>query len=266
MAMTNPLRILLIADWHLGLTSEGSIRKQLGLMQDIHKENPVDCVVNSGDYCGGQCGWRSVKTISKWTRDYFPDTPILSTLGNHDKWLEGRKRRSDGINYSEDRLRTAAMFHDSLDRVREAFKAQSVHFLDEDGPWRKDHYCILGHTLWYQSPSPPTNDGGWLPLEIDGKPTMEWLTAAWNADLQKSLDKLGKTDVVRIFASHFPIIETNNPVDAAFAGPYSLYRVLKDHYGFGTFLNGHTHRLVAEPGHWCVGSDYYNPRFLLVEI
>lgn len=259
------MKAILASDWHIGLTQPKTIQKLLEKIQERVFEEDIKVFIMLGDYCGGSKGSRSVNTISKMVRDYLPDVEYLATLGNHDLWTKGRRigRGENGPKY----CLTNEMFHQNYAEIVEAFKKHKVHFLDLDGPWRDgDFTAIVGHTLWYQSPNPPSNDCHWIPPFIDDVPFNQFLINRAYSELQISLDKLTKNDQKRIFASHFPIIETTNPVDWHFGGPYRLHSLLRDQFGFGTFLNGHTHILSCVPGHFCCNSDYYMPRYLVIEV
>lgn len=259
------MKAILASDWHIGLTKPKNIQRLLEKIQERVAEEDIKVFIMLGDYCGGNKGSYSVNAVSKMIRDFLPDVEYLATLGNHDFWTRGQrvKRGADGAKY----IQTNDSFHENYAEIVETFKKYRVHFLDLDGPWRDgDFTAIVGHTLWYQSTNPPSNDYNWIPPFIDGVPFNEFLASRAYRELQASLDKLTKKDQKRIFASHFPIIETSNPADWHFSGSYRLHGLLRDQFGFGTFLNGHTHVLSCVPGHFCCNSDYYVPQYLVIEV
>jgi len=254
------MKAILASDWHIGLTAPKSIRKLLVEIRERVKEEDIKIFIFTGDFCGGRDGARSVNTICSMVRAELPNIPFLTTLGNHDYWGRGRKFHGSYVHTSE-------MFHANYAAIVETFKTYGIHFLDLDGPWRDGKFtAIVGHTLWYQSASPPSNDDHWIPRFIDDKPFNDFLAHRSYYELEASLNKLTVKDDKRIFASHFPIVDSGNPVDWHFAGPYSWHKVLREQFAFGTFLNGHTHVLSCTGGHYCCNSDYYNPRYIVVDL
>jgi len=247
------MKIILASDWHIGLTNPKHIEKLIKQIALNIVEQDIKALVFAGDFCGGQNGYRSVRTITNMFRQYIPNLPILVTLGNHDYWCgKNRKRQDFKLNYA---------------KIVEVLQSNKIHFLDLDGPYRfDDGVTIVGHTMWYQSTNPPTNDGNWIPNYINGSMFHHYLSHALYYELDTSLQLLTPEDTTRVFVSHFPVRPTDNARDWQFAGPEGMYKVLKEEFNFTYFLWGHTHRLTKESNHYCVDSDYCKPKYMVVDI
>lgn len=255
------MRAIIASDWHLGVTRSKAIAKRLQEMQELHDEESIDVIIMLGDYCGGHDGARSVNSVFKMIRDHFPLVPIVATLGNHDYWMERKKYGTLG------NALTPMLFRAAYTSILETFRVNDIHFLDEDGPWRFGEFtAIVGHTLWYGVTNPNTNDAANMPDIIDDLTIHAWMSRRAHLQLARNLNQLTPRDQKRIFASHFPIVPSDAPGSEGFAGPTSMYEHMRNHFGIGIFLNGHTHRLACESHHYCVDSDYFKPRFLLVKL
>jgi predicted MPP superfamily phosphohydrolase len=238
------MRIALGSDWHIGITSPKSIRKML---KNAQKES-IDVWVLAGDYCGGTDGQHSTRTIFRMVRQAFPNTPILAVVGNHDYWTENANLLS---------------FYRNNSLIIEHAKENNIHFLDEDGIWRKDGVAIIGHTLWYQSPNPPTNDAHWLPKGLEGDTHRFLYKHSYNTLLQQATG-FTEEDLTRVVVTHFPIIEVA-PKDEQWSGDWRLGKFLQDAYGVELFLNGHSHQNHNGPLRYECGSDYCLPKYKVIE-
>ena len=268
------LRIGLGSDWHIGACSQKDIRRCLLEMEGRHP----DILVLPGDFNGGVYGAKAVRTIIKTTREVFPTIPILTTLGNHDHWVRGRKIKwgePDGyklVSISDFPFRTpgAEAFHRNYAEIVKTFKEFGVHFLDEDGLWRHKNYpgiVIAGHTLWYGNQHPPTNDRRYLPKNLDGD-TNAYLYKKGITSIEGQLDKLTDADKVRIFVSHFPVMypKGRTEMDEAMGGPERIGTMLWQNFNFRYFLNGHAHQHWEHFPRFESGSDYGKPNGIIVSV
>lgn len=245
------MRTVLLSDWHIGLTKEKAIRRQLELMVAYSPE----LIVNLGDNCGGIDGAKSTRTITKFIREYFPVTPIVACLGNHDYWCSSGRRGSP----------SPERFAENLMAIKATFAEFNVHFLDTDGPFRSSvGATFVGHTLWYGS-NPNTNDLSWMPIALDGDTHRYMRTRAYS-ELFANLDKLTEADSLRVFCSHFPVVEFKSYLDIQYSGSKQLGDTLMADYNISKFMNGHAHQRHEGPLRYEPGSDYGNPRFLTIEI
>jgi predicted MPP superfamily phosphohydrolase len=245
----------LISDTHLGLTKEKILRRCL---EEMSEQKP-DIVVHAGDYCGGHTGHKSVRTTCRLMRKIFPDTPIVSVIGNHCLWTKGRNRQRDEGWVDVVKLQpTLSAYTQNLQKIREAFKEYDVHFLDEQGPFRHDGVTLVGHTGWY-SRHVGTNDLTHLPGGLGGD-TFRHLLKEADRIVMENLSQLTDEDTYRIFVSHFPVID---PKDYGWSE--KLGEILVSDYKIRKFLNGHFHERHEGPLRYESGSDYGKPRYLMVK-
>ena len=258
------MKILLTSDLHVGLTKEKNIRKML---QESKEKNP-DVIVHAGDACGGQTGYKGVRLVIKLIREQYPNTPILSVLGNHDLWSPGKKVKLD---YKNPSIR---LYQENYNKIMDIFEKNSVHFLDIPGVYVHEdfpHIKIVGHSGWYNHSNPPTNDKSYLPVDIEGN-TNNFLFKKAMAELDDSLTQLDKIyddklDTV-VFVSHFPVIvgkDRKGNFDK-FGGNTRIGDILQKKYNCKHFLEGHSHFFENGPLKYNCGSDYYNPKYLEIKI
>jgi len=229
-------------------------------------------MIHAGDFCGGVVGARSVRTISKLTREYLPDTQVLAVLGNHDYWVEGKRiRRNPGV-YDHHALFThngypsQFAFDDNYRKIVETFKEHNIHFLDEDGVYRHPDwrgFAFVGHTLWYANP-PHSNDAKFLPINLGGD-THRYMYKRSRDKVFENLDQLTDDDLIRIFVSHFPIVKTTL-AETEWAGDTRMGEYIQKEYKIDKFLNGHMHKRHEGPVRYEAGSDYSNPNHLIFEV
>lgn len=240
------------------------------MFQSLVKEE-FDLLIHAGDYSGNKSGAGAVSGTIKLLRSYLPTKEILTTLGNHDFWCakggtDPKKSRSL-LNYSS-----------NYQKIVSTFANNNIHFLDEQGPYispNHSEFLFFGCSGWYSSQSPPTVDLDYLPLGLEGgsTPHLALHKRAWNLlDNQLTLletDASLKTAKTRIFISHFPIIKAGPDYKGRFEDFSWSERIgdlLQREYGVKHFLNGHAHQLHQGPLRWECGSDYRNPKYLIMEI
>lgn len=252
------MRVALATDWHLGLTKEKAIRNELKAM----KNNNPDVIVFAGDFCGGILGHKSVNSIIKFTREYFPDTDIIACLGNHDYWASPKRMNLGKPTYHPSLESHVANYNNIL----ETFKKYNVHFLDTDGVYRNSNFpgvAIVGHSMWYKF-EPDSNDLHWMPTMIEGN-THKHLYAKSIKEVFVSLDQLNENDTTRIFVSHFPVIEIDE-CDEKWNGDGAFGKIIQESYDIKYFLQGHDHRLYTGPIKYSSGSDYGKPRHQMIDV
>lgn len=241
------MRIILTSDTHEGITHSHTVEK---LSRNIAKQRP-DVIVHAGDFSGGFAGAPMVqKTVERLRR--HNSGPIVVTIGNHDYWC--------GYNLSVEQ------FWANYRAIVACFKKHDIHFLDEDGPLTSGDCQFVGCTGWYSNPNPPTNDINFMPLGMGGDTHRYLFKRAIDIVTQQQglLDHSKKI----IFVSHFPVIDAGPDYKGSFgdfcwAGGWGKH--LQNGWGIQNFFNGHSHRLHKGPLRWESGSDYYNPKFLVID-
>jgi len=239
------------SDTHIGLTKPSSLIKMFRRLRQLDEKEPFDLFVHCGDYCGGQQGARSVQTTVKMFRDEFPTKPYISVIGNHDLWCTGYRRKGRP---------SVVDFMTNYEKIQATFKEYGVHFLDEDGPFRFQGWTFVGHSGWYASLNPKTNDANFLPLGIEGN-THHYLSRKAQRQLEDNLLLTAETDRV-VFVSHFPVIrvEGDRYFDE-FSWSSSIGDHLQEAYGCKYFFNGHAHQLHSGPLRYECGPDYGKPTY-----
>lgn len=267
------IKIALISDTHIGITKEKRIKN---LLKELAKEE-FDLLVHAGDYCGGIVGYRSVRTTVKWIREVFPDKPMVSVIGNHDFWHAGKRQKGEmeytfGKRYDKPSLH---MFRTNLDNIAQVFKDNNAHFLDNDGIYVHPDFPdvkIMGHSGWYSNPNPPTNDCKYLPIGIEGD-TNHYLFKRAVSTVTNQMDELEKDykrerDTV-VFVSHFPVIKAGQDYKGAhedYSWCAGVENVMQERFDCKHFLCGHAHQFHNGPLRYEAGSDYCNPKYLIVEV
>lgn len=242
------MRIAIGSDWHIGLTDPKSIEKMLRTA----KKETFDIWLLLGDYCGGKDGAQATKTILRTVRRHFPDTPIVAVLGNHDLWSKDQK------------LVTRTKAEEKIEKV---MTDNAIHFLDRDGIYQHPnfpHHVIIGHTMWYALPHPPTNDKYFLPVALEGD-TDRYLWCKGETAILDQAAKMSADHLYRICATHFPLIETTAE-DEYFCSNDRLGKFLQKDYSIDIFVNGHTHGDKNGPVRYECGSDYRNPKYKIISV
>jgi hypothetical protein len=247
------------------------------MLREAVKEE-FDLLVHCGDYGGtfegGKCVLRTLKLIRK----YFPDKPFISTIGNHDYWCSGKKRRVGKFGQAYKYVPTPPRLEDyvlNLQILEGAFRDHGVHYLDVDGIYiHRDHpdVVFIGTSGWYSNPNPRTNDRHWLPIGIQGDTNAHILNLAerrlWAQEyaLTNHYDKNTQT---LVFVSHFPVVNVGDDWKGSFADfswSESIQKHLTETHGCQHFLNGHAHQLHMGPLRWECGPDYHNPKYQIIEV
>lgn len=257
------MKIGFTSDLHIFLTSEKNIKK---MFVDMANDKP-DVVVIAGDHSGTHEGQRGCKAIFKLARETMPTTPIIACLGNHDYWIRGVKKKTDSP-YGK------TYHHPSMDEFNRNYQdivrhadTYDIHLLEEKGVYRFTDmwgFVIAGHGLWYKYP-PNSNDHLYLPMGIDGDTHRYMYKRTTDALLEQLKQLDDDNDGIRIFVSHFPILNIKEN-DIPWSGDTFLGEMLYDDYQFRTFLNGHSHGNMNGPLRWEPGSDYYNPKYKIVGV
>jgi predicted phosphohydrolase len=248
------MRIALISDTHVGITTEGQLKV---MFRELAKES-FDVLIHCGDYGGTFEGGRCVKRTVKMMRDYFPNCSIISTIGNHDFWTKAASSKA---------------FLDNMSLIEEVFASSNIDYIDLAGPLKlNDSTWLIGSSGWYQSPNPPTNDKNFLPYGYDGD-TNRWLLRRAERLLFDQLDTLrtlwNPDKDKLIFMSHFPVINTGDDYKGEFADfswSEHIGEILQEEFGCKHFLNGHAHQRHEGPLRYESGSDYYKPKYLILEV
>lgn len=255
------LRIALTSDLHLGITSEKVIRK---FLEEVAAEAP-DVYVNAGDYSGGFDGWRKVRQVVAWEKAAMPSIPRLAVLGNHDRWVRGRKRKGT---FGTSRP-FPSLYMTAMERIEDDFAGAGTHFLDKDGVHKQGGYTFLGHSGWYEHMQ-NTNDWNYLPHGIAGD-TQAYLLKEFEDVLHSQLAHLTEEEKISknlICITHMPIFYDRQLMQfqTGHGGRGSLGEFLQKEYGVRYFLNGHMHERHEGPIRFESGSDYYRPRYLIINL
>lgn len=267
------MKILLTSDTHLGITKSKAIEKML---KEAVLEKP-DIIIHAGDYSGGTEGNKKVTSTVKLIRKYFPTTTFLSVNGNHDYWVRGKKiKGSDSMFYGPSYQKPSLhQYITNLEKIKATFKEHNVHFLDYDGPYRCDwlypEVIIMGVSGWYKNPNPPTNDQNFLPIGLNGDTNRYLLKEATRLlDEQAEAVRNWYTKETQvIFVSHFPVVPAGNDYKGGFedfSWDSNIYIWLEEEFGCKMFLNGHAHMFHKGPKRWEAGSDYYLPKYQIIEV
>lgn len=262
------MRIGQISDLHIGITTEGQIKQQLRAMA---KDNP-DVIVNCGDNTGTTSGYKCTKQIVRLIRQFFPETPILWTNGNHDYWCTS-KVKENGRYY---KTRPSPIdFYKNLNMIEECLKEANIHFLDKDGIYSHPDFSdvlFIGSSGWYAHPNPPTNDINYLPYSLDGD-THRSLIKQTEDNLFNTEAKLQtiyqKDYHTVIFVSHFPVIKAGIDYKGRFedfSWRTHIGDFFQENYNCKHFLCGHAHQLHEGPLRYECGPDYYKPAYQIIEV
>lgn len=231
-----------------------------------------DVWVLAGDHSGSSLGLKGTRAIFRLAREHFKG-PILACLGNHDYWVRGKKKKRNaelanvGIynhSYSHPSLKA---WNDNYANIVVAAKEYKIHLFEEDGVYRHPGmwgFTFSGHGLWYKMP-PNSNDHLYMPIGVEGDTHRSMYKRTTDALLRQLEDLNGKEDGIRIFVSHFPILELKDS-DLPWSGDPFLGAMLRDDYHFTTFLNGHSHGNHNGPMRWECGSDYFKPKYKVVQV
>lgn len=270
------MKLAQISDSHLGITTAGELKACFKKMA----QEDFDVIVHCGDWCGTLTGWTTIRDTLRLIRRYFPDKPIVATIGNHDYWCVNRKRKVKVTDpYTGQKVWSVkkpdvADYRFNLDNIIAQFKEHNVHFLDKDGVYVHPQFSevvLIGSSGWYATANPRTNDSRWLPIGLEGD-THRHLLKATEEDLarsEKQLLALPHPWKTLVFVSHFPVVNTGRDYKGAFE-EFSWSERIADHY-YGTyncqhFLCGHAHQLHKGPLRYECGPDYRHPAYQIIEV
>jgi len=261
-------RVLQISDTHEGLTK----RKFIDQVSQKISQEEFDILLHNGDYSGGSQGHKLLRSTVEIIRKHNPDVPFVSNIGNHDYWCRTKKTKKRRDLYGRTfRNPTRDDYETNYSEICKTFKDYGVHFLDEDGPFRFGGCVIFGHSGWYHYPgvAQHSNDFNLLPLLVEGD-THRWMQKKAQDGLYRNIDLLTEADKQKVlcYSSHFPVIKTPrcNNLFEILSGSISLGEWLKDDIGVRYFFCGHAHQLHKGPLRWESGSDYFHPRYHIVEV
>lgn len=256
------MKIALTSDLHIFLTKPKHIEK---MFENLALESP-DVVVIAGDHNGGMYGYKGSRAVFEIARAKYSG-PILACLGNHDYWVRGQKiKNSINYSYSDFRYRSPGLLEwtRNYESIIESAKKYNIHLFEEDGLFRWNSiFVIAGHGLWYANP-PNSNDALYLPIGVEGD-THRHLYKRTTQQLLDQLEGLTEDDMIRVFVSHFPVVEIQEN-DRHWAGDPGIGTMLQEQYGFNKFLNGHTHGNRDGLLRYECGSDYYNPKYKIIKV
>jgi hypothetical protein len=269
------VRVAQISDTHIGITTEGQLKK---MFRELKKEE-FDILVHCGDYCGTTNGAKCVARTVKLMREFFPDKPILSTIGNHEYYCNTNKRvptksPTGRTTYVKPAHPTLLDFHKNLEGIQKVFKDANIHYLDKDGIYIHPNFhdvIFIGASGWYTNPNPRTNDKLWMPIGIDGD-TNRYLLKSTESDLFSSeaeLAKIYEPYKTVVFVSHFPVIKAGNDYKGAFeefSWSEAIGNFFIREYNCKYFLNGHAHQLHKGPLRYECGPDYCKPAYQIIDI
>lgn len=273
--------MLLLGDTHIGHTSPDSFEQ---LLKRVQKEQ-ISLIVYTGDFSSAPPGCNGVEQVLSLIRKVFPETPIVSTIGNSDLWC-GTKDLGD---FDEDNK----LFARNMKLIKEAFHKHKAHFLDEDGVFLTPRLRLIGMSGWYAADHDKLGASRDL-LYIPSVEMFQAMSRRTNAQLKKIIKKGEGNGHVTVFVSHFPVMPNihmpdNISTDMSFyeeaRRSYLLEDALVDQTGacepFGwevsvaklliercavsRFLSGHTHRLATGPFRYDAGGDFESPQGLLID-
>lgn len=269
--------IALTSDIHRDGNGDDMIRAML----DVIASYKPDVYVNAGDDNGGYWGARASMMVSRMEADAMPSSTLrIKVPGNHDFWhidvSRGRGRRArDNAGRPSPSSWMAAR-----EELFKAYADLGFHCLNRDGGVSIGAWYFVGHSMWYESPNPRTNDGLYLPIGIEGD-THRFLRKEGSDALWDQLDVRGELSPLRrgnlAVVSHFPIVGPRfDSQERLTAEESTLAAVLREDHGARIYLNGHMHQQHLGPLRYEAGSNqtvglahsprYDYPRFLLLEL
>lgn len=236
-------RLCVTSDLHYGFTID--TRPILWeFFEEIRDENPpVDVLIIAGDIISHQQkqwakAWRMIRSI-------IPNLTVLIVRGNHDYW--------------DDKLNNWT-YHRIMFDQRKVMQEHGIIYLEEC-PFLGDDITVFGFDGWYGMGAPPSNDLFHLPKKIQDVPTHDFFYHKAVKSLANIPDK--KDDgAVQIVVTHF------HPSDSPMGGPTDWWPLLKMKADILVFGHNHIQSMDEEDGVKIInpGSDYNDPRYILLEI
>jgi predicted phosphodiesterase len=222
------MRIALTSDTHYGLTNPDDIKKMLENLQ----AEKVDMVVHAGDWAS--CNSSQFLSCVRLFRKYFPDIPILGTLGNHDFWSKNPK---------------------VLIRNNEVFKKYNILNF-----WTNGTIKVVALQSWYNTCNPPSNDQDNMPPNM----THCDMIVRMHHNFDDVIDIIDENSVV---VSHFTPYNYRYGY-TSMCGPRAMFERITE--VAKVLCLGHSHLHMDEMIGKCrvinCGSDYYKPKYLIFEV
>jgi len=248
------IKIALTTDSHYGHSKNTHKihEKFLKRLNLAIKADDVKVLIHTGDWISYKQD--QLERTLKMFRKYI-DIPIVCVRGNHDLWQYDK--RNDG------RKLTLMELDEQHNKW---FKENDIHHL-ENGPFIVDDVIIVGFDGWYNMCYPPTNDAEHMKSNVEGVPTMVYLSGK----TYSKLDNLLQIDLSCYRSSvmvthHPPFTEDVQYLDYC-ANP-NYFQPIKDK--FDAFCTGHSHHYWNESQDNCLilnaGSDYDKPRYTIFEV
>ena len=248
------MKILVTTDWHYGF-SEKANEKIISMLGEISKKD-FDIFVHCGDV--GSHNPNFIKdAIGFLCENVKDDIPKLFVLGNHDFWSVGRIPHQEII--------------DAHDFIFNGFKKRNVHYLHEH-EYEDDKIRVFGCDGWYGSSNPDTNDYQHMTMEF-GYPgglhsfyrysrLVKWF--AENAGKMLFID----SKKINIFVTHFGLFKEDPNFKPNLSGDVNFANYIKIK-NFDFVFYGHSHKpadfMINNIHVINVGSDYENPKYMIVE-
>jgi predicted phosphodiesterase len=224
------MKIALTSDTHYGFSPRAN--ENIKIMLERLQSEGIDLIVHAGDWASH----KSSHLIScvRTFRKYFPNTPIVGTLGNHD--LAG-----ESLNV--------------LSNIQRLFLKHSI--LDY---WTNGKIKVIAFQSWYNSSHPPSTDHYWMPKNITHQDMI--VRSHQNFD-----NIIGELDVNTIVVSHFTPYNYRHGYNAM-CGPMGMFDQITASAGF--LCLGHSHLYMDEMIDGCrvmnCGSDYESPKYKIFEV
>ena len=254
------MKILYTSDTHYGHSSKTKNIHEAFLKKGAEK-NP-DIIIHAGDIESHKL--EHFKCSLKMFREYFPDIPILVTLGNHDWW---NATKGTGPTMYDTYYRVEFTPTKTMSQIKkfhqEVFGKYDIHYLEESPYLEKEGIKIYGYDGWYHYPEPLTNDG----LRIMGRGfDHKKFQDRTHKNVNKILMKLENNflenqDKTIILVSHFDL--TPDPGWEGLAGNPRYLDFFRDHVDY--FIVGHSHQkrnnMLGSMNLLNCGSDYDDPKW-----
>ena len=168
-------------------------------------------------------------------------------------------------------ISTWSDFVGNYKKILNHFKENNIYFLDTKGPYRHPDFqdiVFVGHSGWYRHPYPPTNDAKFLPIYEKQIHPYLFTRALKKAQRNLDLAKIESHETL-VYVSHFSVIDTGDDYKGGFeqfGGSADFGQHIKDTYDCRYFLCGHAHRSQDGPLVYESGADYYNPKYMIIDI
>lgn len=250
------VKCLLISDTHYGHSGK-THRHHLKFFEKIREEieNGVEIIIHAGDWTSNrQDQFR--RTLVMFRKE-LGDIPIVCVRGNHDFWDQkkgGRKQQSKWM-YGQ-----LMQMHESW------FKESNIHHL-ESGAFEYKDIVIAGFDGWYGNAKAPTNDELCMVSNVEGCPTMVYLSSKAYKDLDKVLQLDFSKYRKSICVTHFPPF-AGDWKGKDFSANFKFFDPITDK--FDILCVGHSHmyvnRIENNTEVYNCGGHYDDPKYLIFEV